>query len=34
VHTGFWWGDPRERDHLETTRKLEDSVKMDLQQLG
>jgi len=17
VHTGFWWGDPRERDHLE-----------------
>ena len=17
VHTGFWWGDPRERDHVE-----------------
>jgi hypothetical protein len=17
MHTGFWWGDPRERDHLE-----------------
>ena len=25
MHVGFWWGNPRERDHLE-----EDSIKMDL----
>jgi len=29
VHAGFWWGNPRERDHLE-----EDSIKMDLTEVG
>jgi hypothetical protein len=35
VHTGFWWGDLREGDHLEDPgidgRK---NIKMDLQDVG
>ena len=30
VRTGFWWGDPRERDHLEDRLRLEDNIKIDL----
>jgi hypothetical protein len=32
VSTGFWWGDLRERDHLEDPRV--DNIKMDLQEVG
>ena len=32
MHTGFWWGNLRERDHLED-RKGEDNIKMDLQEV-
>jgi hypothetical protein len=28
MHTGFWWGNLREGDHLE-----EDNIKMDLQEV-
>jgi hypothetical protein len=28
VHTGFWWGDLREKDHLEDPDV--DNIKMDL----
>jgi hypothetical protein len=34
VPTGFWWGDLRERDHLEHKRRWEDNIKMDLQEVG
>jgi len=36
MHTGFWWGDLRERDHLDEpgVNKWEDKIKMDLQQVG
>ena len=30
VHTGFWWGDLMENDHLEG----EDNIKMYLQEVG
>jgi hypothetical protein len=33
-HTGFWWGDLREGDHLEDRRRWEDNIKMDLQEVG
>ena len=33
VHTGFWWGDLSERDHLEDLDINEDSIKMDLQEV-
>jgi hypothetical protein len=29
----FWWGNLRERYHLEDRRRLEDSIKMDLQEM-
>jgi hypothetical protein len=32
VYKGFWWGNLRERDHLEDPRyRLKDNIKMDLQ---
>ena len=35
VHTGFWWGDLRERDHLAyPIRRWQDNIKMDLQEVG
>jgi len=30
-HTGFWWGNPREGDHLEDTDVDGDDIKMDLE---
>jgi hypothetical protein len=33
VHTGFWWGDLRERDHLKDRRRWEDNNKMDLKEV-
>jgi hypothetical protein len=32
-YTGFWWGNTRERDHLEEW-KWEDNIKTDLQEVG
>jgi len=29
----FWWGNLRERDHLEDLHKWEDNIKMDLQEV-
>ena len=34
MHTGFWWGDLSERDHLEDLGVDEDSIKMDIQDVG
>jgi hypothetical protein len=35
VHTGFWWGDLREGDHLgDPGVRWEDNIKMDLQDVG
>ena len=35
VCTGFWWGTLRERDHWgRPRRRLEDNIKMDLQEVG
>ena len=31
MHTGFWWGNLREGDHLEYPA---DNIKMDLRDLG
>jgi hypothetical protein len=31
VHTGFWWGNLRKRDHLE---KMDDNIGMGLQDVG
>jgi len=34
VYTGFWWGNLKERDHLEDSRlRWEDNIKMDLQEV-
>ena len=31
VHTGFWWEDPRERDHFEDQGNgWEDNIEMDI----
>jgi len=32
LYAGFWWGNLRERDHLEV--RWEDNIKMDLQEVG
>jgi len=32
MHTGFWWGNLREKNHLED--RWDDNVKMDLQEMG
>jgi hypothetical protein len=34
VHTEFWWGNLSERDHLEDPGMDEDSITMDLQEVG
>jgi hypothetical protein len=34
VHTGFWYGNLRERDHLEDKRRWEANVEVDLQEVG
>ena len=35
LHTGFWWGELRKREHLEELGKdWEDNIKMDLQEVG
>ena len=36
MHTGFWWGDLRERDHLDEpgVNKWEDKIKMDLHEVS
>jgi hypothetical protein len=35
VYTGFWWGNLRDRDHLEVPGvKWEDNIKMYLQEVG
>jgi hypothetical protein len=31
---GFWWGNLRERDHLESLGVVGDNIKMDLQEVG
>jgi len=33
AYTGFWWGNMRERDHLEGPDRWEDNIKMDLQEV-
>jgi len=34
AHTGLWWGNMRERDHLEHLGVREDNIKMDLLEVG
>jgi hypothetical protein len=35
VYTRFWWGNLRERDHLEDPRhRWVDNIRMDLQEVG
>jgi hypothetical protein len=35
MHTGFWWGNLRERDHVERPRcRWEYNIKMALQDVG
>jgi len=34
VHTAFWWGTLRERDHLEDPGMGEDNIKINLQEVG
>ena len=35
MHTGFWWENLRERDHLEDRGfRWEDNIKMDLEDVG
>ena len=35
MHTGYWWGNLRERDHLEDPRRRwKDNIKMYLQEVG
>jgi hypothetical protein len=35
VCTGFWWGNVRERDHLENPGiRWEDSIKKDIHEVG
>ena len=34
VHTGFWWGDLGERDHMEYLNVRESKLKLNLQELG
>ena len=33
AYTGFWWGNQRERDHLEDQGVDEDNIRMDLQEV-
>jgi hypothetical protein len=34
VHTGFWWGDLRDKDHLEDKHRRENNIKIHLQEEG
>jgi hypothetical protein len=34
LHAGFWWGNLRERYHLEPRHRWEDNIKMDIQEVG
>jgi hypothetical protein len=35
VYTGFWWGNLRERDHLENPGvRWEDNIKKDIYEVG
>jgi hypothetical protein len=34
VHTGFWWGNLRKRPLERPRRRWEDSIKMELRELG
>jgi hypothetical protein len=34
MRTRFWWGNLRERDHLEDQNRWEDNIKTDLQEAG
>jgi hypothetical protein len=35
MHTGFWWGNMKERDHFDYVGcGWEDNIKMDLQEIG
>jgi len=35
VSTGFWWENPRERDHFKDQGNgWEDNIKMDIQEVG
>jgi hypothetical protein len=34
VHTGIWWEDLRERDHLEDLGVEEDNITMNFQKVG
>ena len=35
MYTGFWWGNLKEREHLEDPSvRWEDNIKMDLQEVG
>ena len=34
VHTDFWWGNLRKREHSENPGLGEDNIKMDLQEVG
>ena len=33
AYTGFWWGNLRERDQLRPSRKWDDNIKLDLQEV-
>jgi hypothetical protein len=35
VYAGFWWGNPKERNHFgKHRRRWEDNIKMDLREVG
>ena len=34
AHTGFWWGEPREWDHLGLCRKRQNNIKVDCKEIG
>jgi ketosteroid isomerase-like protein len=35
VYAGFWWGNPRERNHWgDPGRTMKDNIKMDIQEVG
>jgi hypothetical protein len=34
LHTGLWWGDPREKPLERLGRKWQNNIKMDVQEVG